>query len=470
MQGRSYEQTVSALKTFLGADLSYDVIAHTFRIGKRRATLIFIDGFAKDEILEKMLEYIMSLKDNDLRDLQNAKEFKDRHITYIEVATGDAIRSIGTQVLSGLQALVIEGLDQVVMIEARTYPVRGVEEPDTDRVMRGPHDGFVETLLFNTVLIRRRIRDPGLTMELVQIGEVSSTDVVICYMKNKVDRKQLDILRKKMKNIHIPSLTMAQESLAECLARKQWYNPFPRVRYTERPDTAASCLNEGQIVVITDNSAAAMIVPSAMVDFLQDTNDFCFPPLVGTYLRLVRTGIFLITLLLMPVWYLLAKNPEVVPPGLQFLLIREATAVPILVQILIAELIVDGIKIASLNTPNSLSGAFGVVGGLILGEFAVSAGVFTPQVLLYMAFTAIASFTQPSLEMGYAFKILRLMLVLLIAVLNWVGFALGIAIILVLMLTTETVTGRRYLYPLIPFNGKALLRQIIRYPIQRDNS
>ncbi len=470
MPERSYMETVKALKEYLRCDQSFDVVAHTLRIGERAATLFFVDGFAKDEILQKLLEHLMSLKDKQLKDIHSAADFKDRFITHIESGTASDIPTIGKQVLSGFEALVLEGLDEVVMIEARTYPVRGMDEPSTDRVMRGPHDGFVETLVFNTALIRRRIRDPQLIMEITQVGEVSSTDVVVCYMQHKVDRKQLDLLRKKLKELRIPSLTMAQESLAECLMHKQWYNPFPKVRYTERPDTAASCLNEGQILVLTDNSAAAMIIPSAMVDFLQDTNDFCFPPMVGTYLRLVRTLIFFGTLLLMPLWYLLVKNPDSVPAGLQFLLIKEATDVPILLQIIIAELIIDGIKIASLNTPNSLNGAFSVVGGLILGEFAVSAGIFVPEVLLYMAFTATATFTQPSLELGYTFKLFRLMLIFLIAWLNWIGFWIGIAVMLILMVTTETPTGRRYLYPIIPFNGRALLRQIIRFPIEEDNS
>ena len=470
MPERSYFETVQALKEYLRCDQSFDVVAHPLRIGERAATLFFVDGFAKDEILQKLLEYLLSLSNKQVKEVHSAADFTDRFITHIESGVASDIPTIGKQVLSGFEALVIEGLDQVVMIEARSYPVRGMDEPSTDRVMRGPHDGFVETLVFNTALIRRRIRDPQLIMEITQVGEVSSTDVVMCYMQNKVDRKQLDRLRQKIKNLRIPSLTMAQESLAECLMHKQWYNPFPKVRYTERPDTAASCLNEGQILVLTDNSAAAMIIPSAMVDFLQDTNDFCFPPLVGTYLRLVRTLIFFGTLLLMPLWYLLVKNPDGVPPGLQFLLIKEQTDVPILLQIIIAELIIDGIKIASLNTPNSLNGAFSVVGGLILGEFAVSAGIFVPEVLLYMAFTATATFTQPSLELGYTFKLFRLMLILLVAWLNWVGFWIGIAVMLILMVTTETPIGRRYLYPIIPFNGRALLRQIIRFPIEEDNS
>lgn len=470
MQKNTYSDTVSALCKTLRTDINYDVVPRRFFIGGRKATMFFVDGFAKDELLEKVLEFIMSIQSQDIANIHDAATFEKTYITHLEVSTAEAIQAIAVQVLSGLSALVIEGISGVTMIEAREYPARGVDEPDTDRVMRGSHDGFVETLVFNTALIRRRIRDPRLTMEMTQIGDVSATDVVLCYMQGKADDQQVKTLRKKLQNIHIPSLTMAQESLAECLCPKQWYNPFPKVRYTERPDGAAACLNEGQILILVDNSAAVMIVPSAMIDFMQDSNDFCFPPLIGTYLRFARGVIFFGTLLLLPLWYLLVKNPDTVPEALRFLLIKETNEVPLFLQILLSELIVDGIKLASLNTPNSLNNAFSVVGGLLLGEFAVSAGLFVPEVLLYMAFTATASFTQPSFEMGYAFKLFRLLLVVLIALWNWVGFWIGIGIILLLMATTETVLGKRYLYPLIPFNGKALLRQIFRFPISKENS
>ncbi len=469
MQEISFEQKVDALQKYLRTDISFDVVVRPFMIAGRRARIFFVDGFAKDEILEKILEFIMSLKENDLHNISDASQFDQRFITHVESGSAEDIATIGLQVLSGLQALIIDGVQGVVMIEARTYLVGGVGEPDTDRVMRGAHDGFVETLVFNTALLRRRIRDPRLSLELMQIGEVSATDVVMCYMEGKADPTHLEKVRQKLKNIRIPSLTMGQESLAECLVHKQWYNPLPKFRYTERPDCAAACLNEGQILIFVDNSAAAIIVPSAMIEFLQDTNDFCFPPLIGTYLKLVRSVIFWATLLLMPLWYLLVKNADVVPEGLRFLLIREPNEVPIFLQIMIAELIIDGIKLASLNTPNSLNNAFSVVGGLILGEFAVSAGIFVPEVLLYMAFTATANFTQPSFELGYAFKIFRMVLIILIALLNWIGFIVGLVIIFLLMATNETVVGKRYLYPFIPFNGKAILRQFLRFPIQNDN-
>ncbi len=469
MQNRKYSETVEALKTYLRVDASFDVVVRHFAVGSKDAQLFLVSGFANNEILQRLLEYIMTLQDEDFENIGTAGCFEEKFLAHIQIATDDDIANVAKAVLSGLQALVIEGVDGVILIEARSYPARGIQEPDTDRVMRGSHDGFVETMLFNAALIRRRIRDPQLTMELYQIGDISATDVVVCYMDKRVNRKQLKLLREKLKKIHISSLTMAQESLAECLVPRQWYNPLPKIRYTERPDTVAACINEGQIVIIVDNSASAMIVPSAIFEFLQDTNDFCFPPLIGTYLRLVRTVIFWATLLLMPLWYLLVKNPQSVPPSLQFLLIREPNEVPILLQILISELIIDGIKLASLNTPNALNNAFSVVGGLILGEFAVSAGIFVPEVLLYMAFTATANFTQPSFELGYAFKLFRMMLTVLIALLNWWGFAIGLVIIALLMATAETVTGKRYLYPLIPFNGKALLRQFIRLPIDKDN-
>lgn len=198
----------------------------------------------------------MSLTRDDMADRRTAEEFVRRFITYVEVDTLDKPADMAAQVLSGPIGLLIEGYDKVIMIDARTYPARGVEEPDDDKVLRGAHDGFVETLVFNTALIRRRIRDPQLTMEYLQIGTTSKTDVVLCYMDQRVNHKQLKDLRQKLKGLDIPSLTMGQESLAECLLRKQWYNPFPKVRYTERPDCACASVAEGRILVVVDNTPA----------------------------------------------------------------------------------------------------------------------------------------------------------------------------------------------------------------------
>ena len=368
--------------------------------------------------MEKILEYLMKLTPEEMRDRRSAEDFSRHFMSYVEVSLAADIPAVITAVLSGTLALLIEGYDQAVMIDARTYPARGVEEPEDDKVLRGAHDGFVETLIFNTALIRRRIRDPQLTMEYLQVGSTSKTDLVLCYMDERVNHKQLRDLRDKLKGIDIPSLTMGQESLAECLLRRQWYNPFPKVRYTERPDCASANVAEGKILLIVDNSPAVMILPTSIFDFIQDTNDFYFPPLVGTYLRFVRGIVFFLTLFLTPIWYLLMQNPDMIPPWLEFVRIKEPNTVPIIIQLLVIEIMIDGVKLASLNTPGALNNAFGMVGALLLGEFAITAGLFVPEVMLYMAFVAVANFTQPSFELGYAFKLFRMLFLILTALFN----------------------------------------------------
>ena len=439
-------------------------------VGDRKATMYFVDGFIKDEIMEKIMEFTMKLTADDLKELSETQTFADRFIPYVEVDLSDRLDKIATAILSGTIGLLVEGYPQVILIDARTYPARSVGEPDDDRVLRGSRDGFVETLVFNTALIRRRIRDPRLTMEILQIGKVSKTDVVVCYLDGRADPKIVEQVKRELEKININSLNMGQESLSECLLRRQWYNPFPKIRYTERPDCAAAGVAEGRVLVIIDNTPAVMILPTSLFDFVQDTNDYYFPPLVGTYLRTVRSVVFFLTLFLTPVWYLLMRNPDWIPAWLDFVRIKEMNSVPIIVQLLIVEFMIDGIKLASLNTPSVLNNAFGVVGALLLGEFAVSAGLFVPEVLLYMAFVSVSNFTQPSFELGYAFKLFRILFLILTALLGFWGFAAGVLLMLVILATTRTVTGRKYLYPLLPFHRAAFVRLLLRRPIDNQNS
>ena len=466
----TYTETIDRLSRKLRVDASFDLMSRPVSIGGRLSTLYFVDGFTKDEVLAKMLQYLTKLTPEDVEGITSADEFATRYITYTEVVlTADFDKAV-TAVLSGTTALVVEGLDEVILIDARTYPVRGVEEPETDRVLRGSRDGLVETLVFNAALIRRRLRDPALTMEVIQVGRISSTDVCICYMADKVDQAYLKKVRERLKTITIPALAMGQESLAECLLRGQWYNPFPRIRYTERPDSAAAGIAEGQIILLVDNSPAAMVLPTSIFDFSQDTNDFYFPPIVGSYLRFVRGLIFVATLLLTPIWYWLMQNPDRIPPALEFIRIEELGNIPLIAQILLVELLIDAIKLAALNTPSSLSNALSLVGALVFGEFAVQAGIFSSELLAYMAFVAIASFTQPSHELTYAFKLFRIFFLLLTWLFHGWGLLAGMVIMLVVLVTTRTAVGGRYLYPVIPFNGTALLRLLFRQPISRHNA
>lgn len=454
---------------YFRTEINYDVVGTRFNVGERKAKLYFIDGFIDGDTSERVMNFMMQANKISA-EKESAEEFAQSLISYMEIELSKDIETIARVVYSGAMLIIVDGFDTGFLVKTRSYPKRSVSEPDNDKVLSGAHDGFVESLLINTALVRRRIRDRELIMEVQQAGTRSKTDIAICYLDNKADKKTVADLRKRIQEIDVNTMNMSQESLIECLVRKQKWNPFPKVRYTERPDAASASIAEGSIVVFVDNSPSAMIIPTGFFDFLQDTNDYYFPPCIGTYLRFVRGIIFGLALLLAPVWYLLIKNPSFIPEWLSFIQIKEYYSMPIIAQLLIIEIVIDALKLASLNTPNSLSNSFSVIGALVLGDLAVSAELFSSEVVLFMAFVAIANFAQPSFELGYAFKLSRIFIVVMTAIFNLWGFIAGLVIVMLVIAFTKTVTGRGYLYPLIPFNGKAISRLLIRHSISKDNT
>ncbi len=468
--GKNYSETISELDRILRVSENFDLIGREIIIGSRSCKMYFVDAFCKDEVLEKMLEYLTKLDEKQVSSVKNTRDFCSNFITYTETDVVSDIDTIVTSVLSGTLALIIEGFNQAVMIDARTYPVRSLDEPDNDKVLRGSHDGFCETIVFNAALIRRRMRDPNLTFTAMKVGKKSKTDIALCYLDNLVDKRLLDNLKKRIEKIDVNTLAMGQQSLIECLIPKQFYNPFPKVRYTERPDAATACITEGNIIILVDNSPSAIIVKTSFFEFFQDSNDYYFPPAIGSYLRFVRVIVFTLAVILTPTWYLLVENPSYIPDWLSFVTIDKATQVPIFAQIIAIEVIVDMLKLASVNTPQALSNSFSVIGALILGEFAVSANWFLPEVILYMAFVAIANFTQPSFEMGYAMKFSRITVIILTAIFGLWGYIAGFALMAVIIATTKTLEGRRYLYPLIPFDLKAIKSLVVRKSINNSKN
>ena len=471
--GRDYRENVRIIDEILRIEDNFDLLKKVIRVGADELTLYYVDGFIKDGVMSKMITYLLSLKglggnsdgsEKGTEGKSSAENFVASHIPYVETDLTDELDKMIQLCLSGATLMIGSTFGEYgIIIDARTYPARETGEPEGDKVMRGARDGFVETLIFNTALIRRRIRSPQLTMCYLSVGGSSRTDVVICYMKDRADGAYVEELKNKLKGIKTDSLTLGHESLAECLIKKKWYNPFPKIRYTERPDSASAQLLEGSVVILCDNSPDAMILPTSIFDFMQETNDFYFPPLTGTYIRLVRHAVFWLALYLVPLWYLLITHQSFVPDWLSFVVPRETGRLPIIAQILLVEFIIDGLRMASLNTPNMLSNSLSVVGGLILGDFAVSIGWLIPEVILYMAFVAIANFTQRSYELGYAFKFMRIALLILTAIFGLWGFIGGTALTVILIATNETVNGKRsYLYPLIPFNYKALKSLFVR--------
>ncbi len=467
---KNYEDNISLIDKELRVRESFDIVCRNFVFAERKAKLYYIDGLVKDDSMVKVIQGMQALTPDKLNGVNSARDFVNRFVSYIETdITGD-ISTVKTFTLSGALCIFIEGYEHAIIIDARTYPARSVGEPENDKVLRGAHDGFTETLIFNTALLRRRMRNSQLTVEYMNIGKASHTDTVICYLEDKVDKKVLNSIRQKIQNINVRNLAMGQATLAEALLTKQHFNPFPKVRYTERPDTAAASINEGNIIIIVDNSPSAMIIPTGIFDFLQDANDYYFPPLIGSYLRIVRMVIFALTLLLTPVWLLLIQNEEYIPTWLEFIKIQNDYLIPPFAQLLIVEIIIDALKLASLNTPSALSNSLSVVGALVLGEFAVQSGWLSSEVVLYMAFVGITNFTQPSYELGYAFKLCRMMLTVLIALFNFWGFIAGMVIIVLLISFNPTISGRCYLYPLIPFNAQKLSSLLIRRKINNNNN
>lgn len=458
MFGASFPENVRILTERLGVRENFDVICRRLSADAGELAFFYIDGFVKDGVMQRTMQFVMSEKR-----LGTAEDFEKR-IPYVEVEVSGDLDAVLTAVLAGQTAMLAPSFgDKVILIDMRTYPARGTEEPEGDRVMQGARDGFVETLVMNTALIRRRVRDERLRMEYFNLGGASKTDVVLCYVEGVADAQYLEKLRARMRQIQPKSLTLGFQSLSESLIRKKWYNPFPKIRTTERPDTAAAQVLEGSILVLCDTSPEVMILPTAIFDYLQQTDDYYFPPLTGTYLRIVRTFILALSFVCTPLWYLALMYSDILPESLAFIIPRDAGALPIVLQLFLVEIAIDGLKIASMNTPGMLSNSLSIVGALILGDFAVGIGWLSPDVILYMAFVAIANFAQQNYELGYAFKFMRLILLGLTALLGVWGFLLGILLFIVAVATNNTLaSGRGYLYPLIPFNGRALIRLLLR--------
>lgn len=456
-------QNMEYMNAVLGVNQNFDVVYRTLKIGNRNACMYLIDGFCKDELMQKILQYFMDMKPEEVP--ENADELVNAYIPYVEVQTEALFETVKISLLSGMFVLFAEGYEKAILIDSRTYPARNVEEPSKDRVLRGSKDGFVETIVMNTALIRRRIRSEKLRMEMMSAGKCSHTDIVLCYMEDKADKKYLQELRDKINSIEAESLTMNQESLAEAIYRRKWFNPFPKFKYTERPDTAAAQILEGNIVILVDTSPSAMIIPTTIFDVIDEADDYYFPPITGTYLRITRFLIAILTYLMTPTFLLLMEQPRLVPKELAFILLREPPNIPLIWQFLILELAIDGLKLAAITTPNMLSTPLSVMAALVLGEFSVNSGWFNAEVMLYMAFVAIANYTQANFELSYALKFMRILNLILTAIWGIYGYIAAIGIAVISVVGNKTVSHRSYIYPLYPFHGRKLLRVLFRMPM-----
>lgn len=467
-----YEMTDSASENsghfagVIGPERNFDIINKKINIGQRATKLFMIDGFTKDEIMEKLIESLIALKPEDIP--QKAGDFA-KLVPYIDVTPKNTLKEAVDYLLMGMVCMFVDGYKCCFVIDCRTYPARSVSEPWKDRVLRGSRDGFVESIVANVTLIRRRIRTPDFCVEVMNAGTMSNTDIAFAYIQGKADMKLLANLKKRVEKIKVEALTMNIESLAEVLLRGPFINPFPKFKYSERPDSAAASIYDGNIVILIDNSPAVLVVPTSVFDVIEEADDYYFPPLTGTYIKLSKYLLTIMSLIMTPLWIVFLRNPGMVPEWLKFIMIEEeGSTVPVILQLLILEFCIDGLRLAAVNTPTLLTTPLSIIAGIVVGEYAVSSGWFDPESMLYMAFVTVGTYTQASYELGYAIKFFRMIMLILAWFFGIWGFAAGIVMFVLAMAFNRTISEKSYLYPLIPFDGKMLARKLLRLRLGKE--
>ncbi|NLJ81439.1 MAG: spore germination protein [Firmicutes bacterium] len=455
------DENLEILKAELGYGITFDFLIRKIRIANKQAVLVFLDGAVDgSSVIEvmKRLQLVPRLGKTG----KALEQLLHDDLPFYEISTADNLEAAMEQFLVGSLLLLVEGIKVVFVLDVRQYVTRESEEPALESVTRGSRDGFVETALFNVNLIRRRIRDPALRFEALQVGRRSKTDVLVAYIADIANPSLVQEVKDRIEKIDRDAIPMGGKNLEEYLLGTA-INPLPVTRYTERPDVASAHLLEGHLVILVDTTPFALIVPVTVWHFTQHAEEYFQNPPVGTYLRWVRTLGILVSLVLIPLWYQLAMTPNL-PSWLQLIGPRDPGRIALWLQFLLLELGLDLIRMALIHTPDALATSLGLVGATLLGELAVSVGLFTGEAILYTAIVAICSFATPSIEFAYAIRLFRYLLFFGAVLFGWAG--LGTSFLLVVLIFGLTTSFQvPYLWPLIPFDGAALLRVALRYPI-----
>lgn len=456
-------RTIGEVKRMLeercGLGASFDLVLREMEFGGRKTGLFYVNGFAKDTVLTEVLKRLTFAHEEQLRG-HAFQTFFDRLIPHIQVTKANTMQDAVELVLKGGSALFIENEPAAIIIDAKGFPARTTQEPDLERVVRGARDGFVETLMTNVALVRRRVRDERLKLNIMNVGVRTKTDVCISYISDIADPSLVKAVKKKIKDIKMDGIPLAEKQLEEAIIGKSW-SPYPLVRYTERPDVVAAHLLEGHVVILVDTSPSAMILPTTFFHHLQHAEEYRQNPFVGTYLRWVRFAGIFASLFLLPLWLLMVKDTHFKPPILDFIGPDNPAHLPIIVQFLIAELGIDLMRMAAIHTPTPLATAMGLVAAVLVGQIAVATGLFVNEVVLYLAIAAVGSFATPSYELGMANRLGRLVMLIATALFSAPGLVVS-ATLWVIFLVVQRSYNSPYLWPFLPFNFKALMAIIAR--------
>jgi len=441
----------------------FDVVFRKFFIGgQTKAVLIYIDGLSNiEEIDENVLAPLISETEERVHSSREMLK-KKIHISKVEeIKTfSDCIKniSIGNPVLLVQQE--ISGL----ALGLAKWEKRSIEEPTAESVVRGPREGFVETLGVNAALLRRKIKSPHLKMKSMTIGRYTSTDVVIAYIEGLADQTLIEEVENRLQRIEIDSVL--ESGYIEELIEDNPYSPFPQLINTERPDVVAANLLEGRVVILVDGTPFVLIAPISFFSLLQSPEDYYQRYLISSAIRILRF-VFMVLSLLLPSLYvaILTYHQEMVPTALLISVAssRESVPFPALVEALMMEVTFEALREAGVRLPKQVGAAVSIVGALVIGQAAVQAGLVSAPMVIVVAITGVSSFMVPHYTQGIALRMLRFPIILLAGSLGLLGVMLGVITIVVHLCTLRSF-GAPYLSPIAPMKGRELKDALIRAP------
>lgn len=455
------------IKDKTGIDVTFDVGFRELMILEDKVQLYYVNGLVDDSTVAELIKVLVSINDHETNQ-EKVKAIIHNRLVNLQVESVKTMDETIDQLLSGLVIIFMDGEEQAFIVDIRHSPGRSPEEPDTERVVRGARDGFTENIIDSVALMRRRIRDVRLRNEMLKVGERSKTDVCVSYIKDIADDDLVKLTKEKISAIEIDGITMADKTVEEFIVQNKW-NPFPLVRYTERPDVAAHHLLEGRVIITVDTSPSVIILPTTYFDHLEHAEEYRQTPAVGTFIRWIRFIAMLSSIFLLPLWFLFVMEPSLLPEQLSFIGLKEEGNIPTIVQIVLAVIGIEFLRMAAIHTPTPLATALGLIAAVLIGQIAVDVGLFSPEVILYVSISTIGSYVTPSYELSVANKFIHLFLLLLTACFGVSGFMIGMTISL-FFLVHFTSIKTPYLWPFLPFNAKALFYVMMRIPVPYSNA
>jgi len=433
-----------------------DMVKRKFPIGaslSRHAYVLYFDAMADRQILEaSILPRLMASAQKPPENFFSApisllETIKEGGMTTADLREETDVDKIIQAVLAGDTAIMVDGAEAAVLVATKGFPNRGVPETSTEVVVQGSNEAFSEVMRINTALVRRRIKDPKLKVKQMQVGRRTVTDIALCYLDDVVRKEVLERAEERIKNIDIDGILDC--GALEEFIEEDYQSPFPQTQITERPDKAASAILEGRIAIVVDNSPIVILIPAVIDSFFQSAEDYTQRWEIMSLSRMIRFVAAFFALALPGLYIAVTTfHPNMLPMILTFKMAaaRESIPFPAVLEVLIMEFAFELLREAGIRLPRPVGSSIGIIGGLIVGEAAVSAGIVSPIVVIIVALTGIASFAIPSYSLVSAFRLSKFLIIALSAALGLLGFWIALLILLIHLASLKSF-GLPYLFP-----------------------